>query len=238
MVQGVHICSSLGDTHRVCARYTMVTPADELIEEFEAMLAVDAIEPRYNIAPTDDAPIVVSTPEGERRLGLARFGFLPHWVKDARRGVRMLNARQETVATTRAYRAAFRTHRCLVVADGFYEWQREGKSKIPHRYHLGGAPFALAGLWSIWRDPEGHDVSSFVILTRDAVGAPARIHHRMPILLRRGAYGAWLDRDERDPDRLAELLADHRGGELLETRVSQRVNSVRNDDPSLMDPVA
>jgi putative SOS response-associated peptidase YedK len=228
----------LSDTVGVCARYTVVTPADELIEEFEATLTVDSLRPHSTLAPTDVAPVGIASREGERRLGLARFGFIPHWAKDARQGVKMLNARSETVATKPAFRAAFAKYRCLVVADGFYEWQREGKAKIPHRYHLGGAPFGLAGLWSTWRGAADEKVSSFTILTRDAVGAPARIHHRMPILLPREAYGAWLDREVSDPEQLGALLERHRGEELLETRVSERVNSVRNDDPTLIDPVA
>lgn len=223
----------------MCARYTVVTPVDELIEEFEATLALESFAPRFNLAPTDEAPIVVATREGERRLGLARFGLIPHWAKDARQGVKMLNARVETVATTRGYRDAFATRRCLVVADGFYEWERAGKQKIPHRFHLGGKAFGMAGLFSSWRpSPEAPRVSSFTILTRSAVGTVTRIHDRMPIVLPKDAYGMWLDRDLRDAERLAALLERHRGEELLDTKVSQRVNSVQNDDPSLIDPVA
>jgi len=222
----------------MCARYTMVTAADELIEEFEATLRVGELAPQFNIAPTAEAPIVVQTKEGERRLGLARFGLIPHWAKDARQGVKMLNARVETVATRSAYRVPFRRHRCLVVADGFYEWERVGKEKLPHRFHLGGRPFGLAGLWSIWRDEDEQKVSSFTILTRPAVGVTASIHDRMPILLPRRSYGAWLDRAPDTPlETLQALLDDHTGEALERTRVSKRVNFVRNDDPSLIEPV-
>lgn len=222
----------------MCARYTMVTPADELIEEFEATLTAAELPAQYNIAPTDEAPIVVESKEGERRLGLARFGFIPHWAKSAREGVKMLNARVETVATTRAYRDAFARHRCLVAADGFYEWETRGKEKLPHRFHLGGKPFGLAGLWAIWNDPEGARVSSFTILTRPAVGAVAPLHDRMPIVLPRDAYALWLSREASDVDTLLRLLDTHVGEDLIDTRVSTRVNSVKNDDPSLIEPVA
>lgn len=220
----------------MCARYTMATTPHRLIEEFEAILSEDTeIVARYNIAPTDLAPIVAQTSGGERRLGLARFGFIPHWAEDVKVGVRMLNARVETVATSRAYRRAFATRRCLVASDGFYEWARRGKAKIPHRFHLAnGAPFAMAGLWSIWRDADETKVSSFTILTRPAVGAVAPFHDRMPILLPRAGYAPWLDRQLPD---VGDLLANHRGFELEADEVSTRVGNVRNDDPSLIVPI-
>ncbi len=223
----------------MCARYTMVTPVDELIEEFEATLRVEDLPPQFNIAPTDEAPIVVETEGSERRLGLARFGLIPSWATSARQGVEMLNARVETVATRPAYRAAFRRRRCLVVADGFYEWKRDGRRKQPYRFHLGGRPFGLAGLWSTWRDADQQKLSSFTILTRSAVGVTATIHDRMPIIVPRASYGPWLSRlaDTSIGD-LHALLEGHLGEALERTRVSTRVNSVKNDDPALIEPVA
>ena len=218
-------------------RYSMATPADELIEEFEATLVADGIEPRFNIVPTDRAPIVVATRTGERRLGLSRFGFIPHWAKDLKVGVRMLNARAETVAEKPAYRDAFLRHRCLVAADGFYEWRREGGQKIPIRFVVPDRrAFGLAGLWSTWRDGD-RKVSSFTILTRAAEGAVAHVHDRMPVILPRASYGAWLDRGLSDRDALEALVAAHRGAELVGYEVSKRVGQVRNDDPTLIEPV-
>lgn len=223
----------------MCARYTMVTPPDELIEEFEATLAAPKLEPHYNIAPTMDAPIVVQAKGGERRLGLARFGLIPHWADDPKIGVRMLNARVETVADKPAYRRAFSKHRCLAVADGFFEWRREGKKKIPYWFRVPErGPFGMAGLWAIWNDPEGHRVSSFTILTEPAEGEVAEIHDRMPIVLPKDAYGAWLDRELTDPEAVREVLRGERGEELFGTQVSTRVNDVRNDDPGCVEPVA
>ncbi|MBX3272090.1 MAG: SOS response-associated peptidase [Sandaracinaceae bacterium] len=222
----------------MCARYTMITPTEVLVEELEATLTVAALPPRYNIAPTDDAPIVVLSREGERRLGLARFGLIPHWAKSAREGVRMLNARVETVAEKPAFRDAFARRRCLVAADGFYEWETRGKEKLPHRFHLAGRPFAFAGLWATWRDPDGVRVVSFAILTCPAVGAVAPIHDRMPIVLPHEAYAPWLATEGGlDADGLRALLAAHLGDYLEDTRVSTRVNQVKNDDPSLVVPL-
>ncbi len=223
----------------MCARYTMVTPPDVLIEEFEAILTEPELPAQYNIAPTDAAPIVVESREGERRLGLARFGLIPHWAKSAREGVKMLNARVETVAKKPAYRAAFARRRCLVAADGFYEWETKDGKKLPHRFHLGGRPFGIAGLWAIWKDPQGERVSSFTILTREAVGPVAAIHDRMPIVLPHEAYALWLAREPAlDEGTLLRLLDTHVGERLVDTRVSTRVSSVKNDDPSLIEPLA
>ena len=223
----------------MCARYTMATAPEELVEEFEATPTTDAIAPSYNIAPTRDAPIVVQSRAGERRLGLARFGLVPHWARDPKIGPRLLNARAETAADKPVFRAAFARRRCLVVADGFYEWRREGGRKVPHLFRVpeGGA-FALAGLWAVWRDPAGRRLSSFSILTRPAAGAVAAVHDRMPVVLARGAWAAWLDRRRDDPAEVRPLLERERGGELVGARVSTRVNDVRNDDPALVEPVA
>lgn len=224
----------------MCARYTMgkVSTA-ELVEELDLDVVPPALEPHFNIAPTMDAPIVIASREGERHLGLARFGLAPHWAKDLKLGVKLLNARVESVAEKPAFRDAFARHRCLVVADGFYEWRREGKLKVPSWFHLPDAHvFAFAGLWAVWRNPEGERVTSFTILTREADGAVAAIHDRMPIVLRPEAYEGWLDRALKDPSEVRRLLERDRGAELVGHVVSRRVNYVDNDDPSLIEPVS
>ncbi|HEY8429223.1 MAG TPA: SOS response-associated peptidase [Sandaracinaceae bacterium] len=223
----------------MCARYTMTrVSAEELSEEF-GLVAVqeERLAPRYNIAPTEDAPIVVESKEGERRLRLARFGLVPHWAKGAKIGTRFLNARVETVAETPAFRDAFARHRCLVVADGFYEWHTEGKVKIPHWFHLPDRRlFAFAGLWAVWRDPEGKWVTSFAILTRPAEGPALAVHDRMPVVLAPEVYGAWLARDTKDARELMDVLAYHRAGELEEYVVSRAVNKAGQEDPSFIEP--
>ena len=196
------------------------------------------------------APIVVerraapgAASGGQRRLGLARFGLVPHWAKSARVGVRMLNARMETAADKPAYRDAFARRRCIVVADGFYEWKKVGAQKLPLRFVLPGQPLlALAGLWSVWTDPEALDpaaakVSSFSILTRPAEGAIASMHDRMPVVLPRASYAAWLDRDAQDAEAAHRVLETHVGARLEGYRVSTAVGNVRADGPALIEPV-
>lgn len=220
----------------MCARYTMTsTTAEELGAEFDVSIVPEALEPSFNIAPTEDAPIVITDKEGERHVVLARFGFVPHWAESVKIGTRFLNARSESIADKPAFRDAFARHRCLVAADGFYEWRRDGKIKIPFHFHLPERGlFAFAGLWSVWRDPKGGRVTSFTILTRDAEGAPASIHDRMPVVLAKDAYAAWLDRAIEDA---RPLLEHHRAAELVGTEVSRRVNDVKNDDETLIEPV-
>ncbi|MGF1465495.1 MAG: SOS response-associated peptidase [Sandaracinaceae bacterium] len=225
----------------MCGRYTMATPADELIEEFEATLGDGVtLEPHYNIAPTMMAPIVVERSSGVREIGSARFGLVPHWAKDPSIGTRFLNARVETVSERSAFRDPFRRRRCLVVVDGFYEWRREGKAKVPHHFRLAdGQPFALAGLWAVWTPPDRADerLLSFTILTAPAVEPVTAIHDRMPVVLPRAAYSDWLDRKLADEGDLRTMLAHHRAAELVRVQVSPRVNSVKNDGPDLVEPV-
>jgi putative SOS response-associated peptidase YedK len=222
----------------MCARYTMgeVSTA-QLIEALDLDAIPPALEPRYNIAPTEAAPIVIQSREGNRHLGLARFGLVPHWANDVKIGVRMLNARAESVADKPAFRDAFARHRCLVVADGFYEWKTEGKLKVPTWFHLPDRHvFAFAGLWAVWRNAEGERVTSFSILTREAEGSVRAIHDRMPVILRPEAYAGWLDRALTDPDAVRRVLTQERGAELVGHVVSRRVNKVGTDDPSLVEP--
>jgi putative SOS response-associated peptidase YedK len=223
----------------MCARYTSsTTSAEELGAEFDVSVAPPPLEPQYNIAPTEDAPVVLTDREGERRIVLARFGLVPHWAEDLKIGPRLLNARVESVADKPAYRDAFARHRCLVVADGFYEWRKVGRVKVPHYFHLPDhRPFGIAGVWAVWKDPKGDRVTSFSILTRDAEGAAKAIHDRMPVILARDAYGAWLDRELEDPAEILPLLEHHRGLELVGEEVSTRVNDVKNDGPDLVRPV-
>ncbi len=223
----------------MCARYTTTKITAESLREELGILDVPegVLEPRYNIAPTEDAPIVLESREGERRVGLARFGLVPHWAKDLKIGTRFLNARMESVEKTPAFRDAFARHRCLVLADGFYEWHAEGKVKVPHWFHASDRGLiAFAGLWAVWRSPEGERVTSFTILTRPAEGPALAVHDRMPVVLAPEVYDAWLDRGVTDAGQLADVLAHHRAGELEEWIVSRRVNSVKEDDPSLIEP--
>jgi putative SOS response-associated peptidase YedK len=232
----------------VCSRYTVTTTPEELIRELNATIGRDvpmtpeaaAFAPRFNLAPTDRAPIARARQDGSLQVDLARFGLVPHWAKDVKVGVRMLNARSETAAEKPAYREAFEHRRCLVLADGFYEWQREGKRRKPHWFHFADRrPFALAGLWARWRpkgEPEAEPMLSFTILTATA-GPPVDVFHgRMPLVLRPEHYARWLDPGEVAVDAIEAMLADHRTGELEVRAVSPRVNKVGTEGPSVLEP--
>ena len=218
----------------MCGRYTITSPLQAILDMFE----VDPVErpnlqPRYNVAPTQSAPVVRRAEDGTRSLSLLRWGLIPHWAKDAKIGARMINARSETVSTTPAFRDSYRKRRCLVVADGFFEWQREGRVRKPFLIgRADGGLMAFAGLWSRWRDPEGQELATFTILTTEANSLMTPIHDRMPVILRPDAYEAWLD-PAGDP---AAVLRPIEASEMTMRSVSDRVNNYRNDDPGVLSP--
>jgi putative SOS response-associated peptidase YedK len=171
---------------------------------------------------------------------MLRWGLVPYWAKDLRIGAKMINARAETVATLPAFREAYRARRCLVPADGFYEWKAEGKAKHPYRVVIGDPahpkPFAFAGLWERWRErgqpKDAPPVESFTIVTTAAAPAIAHIHDRMPVMLRRREdLEAWLDTAHHPPERVAPLLAPYAGDDLAAIAVSAKVNNARYDEP-------
>lgn len=220
----------------MCGRYTLTTPEGDLVEVFGVPALAFDWEPRYNIAPTQVVPVVAEDDEG-RRMGLLRWGLVPYWADDPSIGNRMINARSETVAEKPAFREAFRRRRCLVPADGFYEWEkREGAGKVPHWIHRADRrPFAFAGLWERWRAPEGDPLHTFTILTTEASPSLRRIHPRMPVILPEAGWSTWLDR-EADGETLLELLRPFPDGELSEHPVSTRVNTPAEDDAGLVEP--
>ena len=196
--------------------------------------------PRFNIAPTQDAPVIAQDRES-RRVGLLRWGLIPSWAKDPAMGSRMINARAETVAEKPAFRGAFRRRRCLVPADGFFEWKREGGEgagkghKTPYWIHMAGRePFVMAGLWEKWHPGEGAPVYTFTILTTEADPTIREIHPRMPVILPASARDQWLD-PEADPDLVLSLLRSFGEG-VQAYPVSSLVNSPRNDSPECIEP--
>jgi len=236
----------------MCGRYSLTTPVEGLRLLFDFPEQPN-LQPRYNIAPTQEvAAVRAAAPAGapedapgpgasgaRRHLVLLRWGLIPSWAKDPAIGARMINARAETLAEKPAFRSAFRKRRCLVAADGFYEWQkRDAGAKQPYRIaRRDGGPFAFAGLWERWRNPaEGRDVESCTIVTTDANGLLSPIHHRMPVILAPESYGLWLD-PEAEPDRVRDLLAGGPGMDLTATAISTRVNKVANDDPEVLLPL-
>jgi putative SOS response-associated peptidase YedK len=220
----------------MCGRYTLAVPGEVLGELFE-LAEVPAVEPRYNIAPTQEAPVVRTrrTAEGPvRRLDLLRWGLVPWWAEDPGVGARMINARVESAAERPAYRDAFRRQRCLVPADGFYEWKPGPGGRQPYWVHRpDGRPFAFAGLWSRWGRDERR-LDSFTILTRAAPEGLRELHDRVPVILQPEDWAAWLDPSPAEPGDLLAALA-RAGGDLVPRPVGRRVNRPDNDDPALIE---
>jgi putative SOS response-associated peptidase YedK len=223
----------------VCGRFTLTRPTPkDLIREFE-VLEVPPLEPRFNIAPTQPAPIVRKTKDGAgRELVLARFGLIPHWAPDPKTGYKMINARAESVMDRPGFREAFQRKRCLVPADGFFEWQRLGERK-KQPYWIGLPDhqlFAFAGLWARWRDPEGNRIDSFAILTTEPNALVGSLHDRMPVILERDNYALWLDPGISSPEILSPLLRALPADRMVAMPVGTRVNNVAHDDPACVEP--
>ncbi len=220
----------------MCGRYSLVASLGELARRFEFDGDWLTFESAYNIAPTQDVLTVVG---GEtRRGGFMRWGLVPWWAKDLSIGSRMINARAETVADRPAFREALKGRRCLVLADGFYEWQRAGTRKRPMRVVMRtGEPFAFAGLWSTWKDPDGNRIPSCAVITTEANDLLRPIHDRMPVVLPRDMEEFWLDPAVDDPDLLASVLTPHPGEAMKVYEVSELVNSAANDGPEIIEPL-
>ena len=223
----------------MCGRFTQERPASELAEIFGAEPLVEDPGNRYNVAPTDEAVVVVQ--RGERRAVAAyRWGLIPHWATDARVGSRMFNARAETLTASPAFREAFRRRRCLVPVDSFYEWKREGAVRQPYRVsQTGGRPLALAGLWAGWRDPATDTVRrTFTIVTTSPNEALSELHDRMPVVVPESAWARWLTIGSADAAELLGLLQPDETLGLQIVAVSRLVNDVRQDGPALIEPLA
>jgi putative SOS response-associated peptidase YedK len=221
----------------VCGRYTLTDPDPRLLRfRFGLTEAAEIDQPaRYNVAPTDPVLAVRLNERGEREPGTLRWGLIPHYVDPEKRVERLLiNARSETLAEAPAFRDAFRTRRCLIVADGFYEWRAEETGKKPVWVtRPSREPFAFAGVWAAARRPDGSDLHSCAIVTCEPGEVVAPIHDRMPVILDRDAEAGWLD-PEASPKDLQDLLVPT--DELLVTEVSDAVNDVRQDSPALIEP--
>ncbi len=222
----------------MCGRYRSPTTLDSMREllRFLNDLPQD-IRPRYNAAPTDSLPVVRLDRNGNRELTMLRWGLIPFWAKDAKIGAKFINARAETIATAPAFRAAFRTRRCLVPADGFYEWKKADGRRQP--YHIGmrgGAPFAFAGLWERWSKGAA-PIESFTIITGEPNSLVADLHDRMPAILDPEDYDSWLTAT--DTAIAAAMLQQPFPAQLMAAfPVSTKVNSVKNDTPDLIEPIA
>lgn len=226
----------------MCGRFASTTPPDQIAAYFGAEAPSEPDEesaPDYNVAPTREVPVIRVRDE-ERQLDFLRWGLVPRWAKDLRIGSKMINARSETVASKNAYRSAFARRRCIIAADGFYEWKRlDEKTKQPmYISRRDGDLLAFAGLYERWVDAEGvRNVHTCTILTCAANDFMEPIHDRMPVMLAPQAWEQWLDPDNDDTGGLQKLLVPAPEGLLTAHPVSTDVNNVRNNDASLIVPV-
>lgn len=222
----------------MCGRYTLSSDADVLMEQF-GLSGLAALTPRYNIAPSQPVLAVRQRDDGGRDAKTLRWGLIPSWAKDPAVGHRLINARSETAAEKPSFRSAFRHRRCLVPADGFYEWAaRPGAGKQPWYFHAADRrPLAIAGLWERWQQTDGETVESCSLLTTHANAVVAPVHHRMPVMLSAPDYAQWLDGRHFDQAALQALMRPLPDRLLSAYAVSTRVNRPVNDDPDCIRPL-
>jgi putative SOS response-associated peptidase YedK len=223
----------------MCGRYRLSRRKQIIEEHFDSADWQDDWSPRYNIAPTQTVPVIRQHPKEPRReLSLMCWGLIPSWAKDSSGAARMINARSETAATKPAFRDPLKSRRCLIPADGFYEWQRTSTSKQPFCFEVGdGGLFAFAGLWERWRDPSGQWVKSCSILTTTPNAVTSAVHDRMPVILGKDDYDLWLDPGMQNVAAISELLKPCEPQFMRCYAVSSRVNHVGNDDEECSRPV-
>jgi putative SOS response-associated peptidase YedK len=220
----------------MCGRFTLTQPAQAVAERFGVQLVLFTPSPRYNIAPSQ--PVAVILQNGERRLEACQWGLVPFWAKDPEIGHRLINARAETLAEKPAFKYSLTRRRCLIPADGFYEWRKEGDRRVPvYIRRRDGGLFAFAGLWDEWQSPDGSPLRTCTIITTEPNALLAPIHHRMPAILKPEQEALWLDTSLKDPVRLIEMLQAYPETELEAYPVSSRVNHPGNDDPLCIQPV-
>lgn len=222
----------------MCGRFTLTIPSDELAAAFPDFVFPEDQGPRYNIAPGQSVLAVPNT--AERAAFLYRWGLIPHWAKDPAIGHRMINARAETLNEKPSFRTPFRRKRCLILADGFFEWRKEDKHKTPYYVRLKqGRPFGMAGLWDTWRSGSGETVRSCTIITTAANDIVAPIHDRMPVILSAADYPLWLSAPETaSPEELQQLLHKPGPASSMEAyAVSSVVNSPANESPRCVAPL-
>ncbi len=222
----------------MCGRFSLGADAATLVAQFD-LFEGPAWTPRYNIAPTQEVLVVVRDPtKAQRQARRHRWGLIPSWAKDKAIGNQLINAQAETAATKPAFRAAFRKRRCLILADGFYEWKKENRHKQPFHIRLrDGRPFAFAGLWEHWAGGEGTAIDSCTILTTTPNDLLRPLHHRMAVILEPAAYDLWLDPAIQEVDCLQPLLRPYPGEMMTAFPVSTRVNNPAHDAPDCVAPL-
>ena len=219
----------------MCGRFALKSPPAKLVERFGLDECAD-FAPHYNIPPGTDIPVIRQSPEGKRVLHLLRWGLVPHWAKDPSIGNKLSNARGESVAEKPSFRDAFRRRRCLIPADGFYEWKTEGKVKQPYFISLkSGEPLAMGGLWESWRRPDGELLRTACIITTGPNDVMRPIHDRMPVILRAEDWQAWLEAPVED---IQPLVCPYEADAMQAWPVDRRVSRTVDDDAGLIESVA
>jgi len=222
----------------MCGRFTLTADQDSFEDRFSFTGFDLGWVPSFNIAPTQEV-LTVTNDGSENHPELMRWGLVPPWAKDPKIGNRMINARSETLTEKPSFRTAFERRRCLIPADGFYEWKREGKAKKPMLITANpGGLFAFAGLWETWKQPDDCWLLTCAIITTSANEFMTSIHDRMPVILPRESEALWLDPEEQDTAMLSELLLPYDSGRMEAYEVSTLVNSPRNNFPEVIEPVA
>ena len=223
----------------MCGRFVQSHDASFYADVFQVeTIRADSLPASYNVAPTDSV-YAVAEHEGTRLLGSFRWGLIPWWAKDRKIAARNINARSETAAEKPAFRDSFVKRRCLIPADGFFEWQRLPKGKLPHYiYQADQRPLALAGLWATWKDPEsGERVRTCTILTGEPNDLVSDIHSRMPVVLAKEDWSSWLNRDNEDREALQQMMTVFPAAEMAEHPVATLVNKVSNNYPECVVPL-
>ena len=222
----------------MCGRFTLTIDPNHLQEAFPWAVIPDDLSPRYNIAPSQPVAVIPNT--GDNVVTMYKWGLIPSWSKDPSIGDRMINARAETLAEKPSFRNAFRRRRCLILADGFYEWRQipSSKNKQPVYIHLkDNRPFAFAGLWELWTSPDGSEIRSCTIITTQPNSLVEPIHNRMPVILSPDDYGQWLKKEDQPTGELIKLLKPYSSDEMVAYPVSKLVNTPHYDSADLIKPV-
>lgn len=221
----------------MCGRFTLTASVDVVQDLFEVQ-RLPGLGARYNIAPTQQVLAIRDDEDGQREAVMLRWGLIPHWAEDKSIGSKLINARAETAAQKPAFRHSFEKRRCLIAADGFFEWKRTSSGKQPYWMQLSdGGPFGFAGLWTRWRDEDAEEwLHTCTILTTTPNELVKPVHNRMPVILAREDHATWLSA-ETVPGRLNELLGPFPADRMRATAVSTRVNRVANDDAGCVEPV-
>ncbi|HAJ63965.1 MAG TPA: hypothetical protein DCP31_35930 [Cyanobacteria bacterium UBA8543] len=224
----------------MCGRYSQSQSAEIIAQAFQVD-NVPTLKPRYNIAPTQSVPTVLQTSAStNRQFKMLHWGLIPSWAKDQKMGARLINARAETVAEKPAFRSAFKQRRCLVLADGFYEWQQQEDKKQKQPFYIrlsGDRPFAFAGLWEHWEDATGEEIESCSLLTTEPNELMSTIHNRMPVILEPKDYDLWLDPEVKKPELLQPLLRPYVSEEMTAYPVSKTVNKPSNDSTECIERI-